>query len=103
VPIFLIALLIVRGVPAFLNLRTQGRRASIAIGLLQATSLPFIVTATQIGVELGRITPVTAAALVFAGLLSVLVFPVVALTLLRKGESTPPAGSTRRDLVATTM
>ena len=86
VPVFLAALLLVRGLPALLNLRTQGRRASFAAGLLQATSLPFIVTATQIGVQLGQITPVTAAALVFAGLLSVLIFPVVALGLLRRGD-----------------
>jgi Kef-type K+ transport system membrane component KefB len=103
VPIFLLALLIVRGVPALLNLRTQGRRATIAVGLLQATSLPFIVTATQIGVELGRITPVTAAALVFAGLLSVLVFPVAALSLLRKDESPEPPTETQPSLIATTM
>ena len=43
-------------------------------------------TATQIGVALGKITPVTAAALVCAGLLSVLIFPLTALTLLRRGE-----------------
>jgi Kef-type K+ transport system membrane component KefB len=88
VPVFLVALLAVRGVPALLNLRTHGRRATAATALLQATSLPFIVTATQIGVQLGRITPVTGAALVFAGLLSVLLFPVLALGLLR-GERPP--------------
>ncbi|HYU05320.1 MAG TPA: hypothetical protein VEL02_15875, partial [Jatrophihabitantaceae bacterium] len=73
-------------------------------GLLQATSLPFIVTATQIGVQLGRISPVTGAALVFAGLLSVLFFPVIALSLLRKGESQPPAAEpARQPLTSTTM
>ena len=59
------------------------------MGLLQATSLPFIVTATQIGVALGKITPVTAAALVCAGLLSVLIFPLLALGMLRSGEPEP--------------
>lgn len=103
VPVFLAALLIVRGLPALLNLRTQGRRASIAAGLLQATSLPFIVTATQIGVELGRITPVTGAALVFAGLLSVLIFPVIALGLLRGGETVQPLSGQHAQLTATTM
>ena len=82
VPLFLLALLAVRGLPALLYLGTLGRRASLAAGLLQATSLPFIVTATQIGVVLGLMTPVTAAALVCAGLLSVLLFPVGALALL---------------------
>jgi Kef-type K+ transport system membrane component KefB len=103
VPVFLAALLVVRGVPALLNLRTQGGRASVAVGLLQATSLPFIVTATQIGVELGQITPVTAAALVFAGLLSVLIFPVVALGLLRRGDSSGSTPPKREPVVATSM
>ena len=60
VPVFLLALLAVRGLPALLDLRTNGTRSTLALGLLQATSLPFIVTATQIGVTLGKITPVTA-------------------------------------------
>jgi Kef-type K+ transport system membrane component KefB len=89
VPVFLLALLIVRGVPALIGLRANGTRSTVALGLLQATSLPLIVTATQIGVTLGKITPVTAAALVCAGLLSVLIFPVTSLTLLRHGEPEP--------------
>jgi Kef-type K+ transport system membrane component KefB len=88
VPVFLLALLMVRGLPALLGLRANGTRSTLALGLLQATSLPFIVTATQIGVALGKITPVTAAALVCAGLLSVMIFPLLALTLLR-GEPKP--------------
>jgi hypothetical protein len=51
------------------------------VALLQATSLPFIVTATQIGVLTGRLEPTTAAGLVCAGLVSVLVFPVTAMAL----------------------
>ena len=92
VPVFLLALLVVRGLPALIGLRANGTRATLALGLLQATSLPFIVTATQIGVTLGKITPVTAAALVCAGLLSVLIFPLIALTLLRRGTPEPAAG-----------
>jgi len=92
VPVFLLALLVVRGLPALSGLRANGTRATLALGLLQATSLPFIVTATQIGVTLGKITPVTAAALVCAGLLSVLIFPLIALTLLRRGTPEPAAG-----------
>lgn len=84
VPLFLAALLVVRGVPALLAIRTLGARSTAAVGLLQATSLPFIVTATQIGVGTGLMAPVTAAALVCAGLLSVLIFPAVALALLRQ-------------------
>ena len=39
-----------RGLAALPYLPDAGRRATVAIGLLQATSLPFILTATQIGV-----------------------------------------------------
>jgi len=85
VPLFLLALLLVRGVPAVLYLPRFGRRSTVAAGLLQATSLPFIVTATQIGQATGRMDAVTAAALVSAGLLSVLIFPAASLSLLRRG------------------
>lgn len=83
VPLFLAALLLARGIPALLFVREFGPRRAIAAGLLQATSLPFLVTATQIGVLTRLMTPVTAAALVCAGLLSVLLFPAGALALLR--------------------
>lgn len=79
VPVFLVALLAARGLPAILYRRKLSRDGVIVAGLLQATSLPFLVTATQIGVAIGTIRPVTAAALVTAGLLSVVVFPPVAL------------------------
>lgn len=46
-------------------------------------------TATQIGVTLGKITPATAAALVCADLLSVLIFPLLALSLLRRSQPAP--------------
>ena len=83
VPAFLLALLLVRGLPALLYRRGVGGRGAVAAGLLQATSLPFLVTAAAIGTELGTISSVTGAALVCAGLVSVLVFPAVALNLLR--------------------
>jgi Kef-type K+ transport system membrane component KefB len=87
VPVFVIALLVVRGVPALLFARTFDRSSVAAAALLQATSLPFIVTATQIGVLTGLLTPVTAAALICAGLVSVIVFPTLALSLLRKSRA----------------
>ncbi len=83
VPLFLLALLLARGVPALLYRRALGADGAIVAGLLQATSLPFIVTATGIGVGIGAIRPETAAALVSAGLLSVVVFPPLALARLR--------------------
>ena len=90
VPLFLLALLVVRGAPAALYAPTVGRRPAVAAGLLQATSLPFLVTATQIGAELGEISPETSAALVSAGLLSVVVFPLAALTVLGREDSAQP-------------
>jgi Kef-type K+ transport system membrane component KefB len=84
VPLFLVALLLVRGVPALLYRPLVGSRRSVVAGLLQATSLTFIVAATQIGMQLGLITKATGAALIGAGLLSVLIFPLFALTLLRR-------------------
>jgi Kef-type K+ transport system membrane component KefB len=92
VPIILVALLLVRGVPALLYRPLVGTRRSIVAGLLQATSLTFIVAASQIGLELGLITKATSAALIAAGLLSVLIFPLMALTLLSHGKaiSMPP-------------
>src|SRR3989440_955190 len=91
VPVFLVALLLVRSVPALLYRPLVGSRRAVVAGLLQATSLSFIVAASQIGMELGLITKATGAALIAAGLLSVLIFPLLALTILRRAEtvSTP--------------
>ena len=85
VPIFLLALLAVRGLPALVYRRLIGPRRTVVAGLLQATSLPFIVAASMIGVELGVISEATSAALIGAGLLSVLIFPLLAATILARG------------------
>jgi Kef-type K+ transport system membrane component KefB len=89
-PLFLVALLAVRGLPAILYRGMIGGRRMVASGLLQATSLPFIVAATAIGLELRLISPATGAALVGAGLVSVVAFPVLALMLLRPVRSDSP-------------
>jgi Kef-type K+ transport system membrane component KefB len=83
VPVFLAALLVVRGLPALLYRRVLDARRTAVAGILQATSLPFIVAASAIGLELGLIDAAESAALIGAGLLSVLVFPVAGLALLR--------------------
>jgi len=88
VPVFLGALLVVRGVPAFVYRPLVGTRGAVVAGLLQATSLPFIVAAMDIGVAIGAVTRATAAAFIAAGLLSALVFPIVALGVLRSSEGT---------------
>ena len=83
--------------PALLLARQHDRRSVAAAGLLQATSLPFLVTASQIGVATGTMSQTTAAALVCAGLLSVVAYPALALALLRDaGAATPPQSSGAR-------
>jgi Kef-type K+ transport system membrane component KefB len=83
VPVFLIALLLIRGIPALMYTSILGMRRSLAAGFLQATSLSFIVAGARIGVTLGQISQATSAALIAAGMLSVLIFPLSALTLLQ--------------------
>src|SRR3954447_16461372 len=91
VPVFLAALVVVRGIPAVLYRRRLGTRKAAIAGLMQATSLPFIVAATAIGQELGLIDAAGSAALVGAGLLSVLCLPLAGLVLLRRdGAPTEP-------------
>ncbi len=85
VPLFLAVLLAVRGLPALLYRTTIGARRTVVAALLQATSRPFIVAAAQIGLELGTISEATGAALVGAGILSVLIFPLAALIVLKAG------------------
>jgi Kef-type K+ transport system membrane component KefB len=93
IPLFLLALLIVRGVPALLYSPLVGRQKAAIAGILQATSLPFIVAATQIGVQIGVVTQASAAALIAAGLLSVIIFPAAGLSLLRRTAPARDAGA----------
>ena len=79
VPGFLAALLVVRGLPAVLYRNFVGARRAVVGGLSQATSLPFIVTATAIGWSSTCWAARRRAALIAAGLVSVLVFPVTGL------------------------
>jgi Kef-type K+ transport system membrane component KefB len=83
VPVFLAALLAARGIPALLYRRVIGDRRTVVAALMQATSLPFIVAATAIGTELGLMSPEESAALIAAGLMSVLAFPLAGLAILR--------------------
>jgi Kef-type K+ transport system membrane component KefB len=92
VPVFLPALLLVRGLPALFYRPFAERRAQIVgAGLLQATSLSIPVVAGQIGLSLGLISPESYVALVAAGLLSVIIFPLVALPLLLERPALSPS------------
>ena len=96
IPLFLLALLVVRGLPALLYTGLVGRRKAIIAGILQATSLPFIVAAAQIGMDLGVLSEANGAALIAAGLLSVIIFPALGLTLLRRGDDAAAMPADRR-------
>lgn len=90
VPVFLLALLLVRGLPTVWSLRADmGRTDRVAAALLSATALPLIVAITTIGMETGRMRPENAAALVAAGMLSVLCFPAVGFALRRRTTRAP--------------
>jgi len=86
VPLFLLAIYLARGLPALLYVGLLGRSQSVIAGVLQATSLTFIVAATQIGLELGVVSQASAAGLVAAGLLSVAISPTVGLVLLQRRQ-----------------
>jgi Kef-type K+ transport system membrane component KefB len=83
VPVFLVALALVRGLPALLYRPLIGAKRAVVAALFQATSLPFIVTATAIGRDAGLIGGAESAELIAAGLLSVLAFPLLGSLLLR--------------------
>jgi Kef-type K+ transport system membrane component KefB len=85
VPIFLTALVAARGLPALLYRRMLDARHTAIAGLMQATSLPFIVAAVAIGEDLDLVSAAEGAALIGAGLLSVLLFPAIGLGLLKRG------------------
>jgi Kef-type K+ transport system membrane component KefB len=89
VPLFLLAILLARGLPALVYVRMLGLSRSLIAGILQATSLPFIVAATQIGLQLGVVSRASAAGLVAAGLLSVVISPALGLGLLRRQRPEP--------------
>ncbi len=82
VPLALLVLLAVRGLPSALA-APQGsdRKTTAAVVLLGATGLPIIVAVTAIGVDEGLISSGLASVLVGAGMLSVLLFPLIGMAL----------------------
>ncbi len=94
VPVLALVMLGVRGVPSALfvdkSLSLSDRRT---VGLFAATTLPLVIAVTTIGTRTGAINETLAAALVGAGMLTVLLFPMLALI----GRSHPtPAGEVDR-------
>jgi Kef-type K+ transport system membrane component KefB len=86
--VFFVLLLAVRGLPAMFLYRHQlDRSERLQMVLLTATALPLLVALTEIGLSTGEMLPANAAALVGAGVLSVLVFPSLAVGLHSRNKS----------------
>lgn len=93
-PLFLALFLVVRGVPTVLLARRDiPARDAAPLALFSATALPMVVAITEIGVTTGDMSRDTAASMVGAGMLSVVLFPLLALTLRarRPAADDPPA------------
>ncbi|HEX8133351.1 MAG TPA: cation:proton antiporter [Actinomycetes bacterium] len=83
--VFFVLLLLVRGVPAlFLYRRDLPATQRVQLMFVTATALPLLVALAEIGLRNGTMLPENAAALVGAGVLSVLVFPMVAVAIARR-------------------
>jgi Kef-type K+ transport system membrane component KefB len=90
VPIFLVLFLVVRGLPALLYRRDLPRHDLPRLALYCATALPLIVAIAEIGIATGAMRSDNAAALVSAGILSLLIYPLLALSL-RRAAPVPAA------------
>jgi Kef-type K+ transport system membrane component KefB len=88
VPLFLVLLLVVRGVPTLLykkELPDPNERKALA--LFSATGLPLIVVITHLGVQAGHMRTSTAAAMVGAGMLSIVLYPLLGKALLDRSAA----------------
>lgn len=91
-PLFLALLFAVRGVSVLVYGATLARGEKLPFALYSATALPILIALAEIGVGTGRMLPDVAAALVGAGVVSVLAFPALALRL-RSRQLTPSGGT----------
>ncbi|HEY2520782.1 MAG TPA: cation:proton antiporter [Streptosporangiaceae bacterium] len=88
--LFFVLLLVVRGVPSLLVYRRAlPIRQRVEMTFITATTLPLLIALAAIGEQDGVMLPATAAALVGAGVLSVLVYPLIAVMLHRSAPVTP--------------
>ena len=92
VPMFTVIFLVTRGIPTWAFFRRVVTKAEAsALSVLAATGLPLIVVITTLGVDEHKMKPQNAAALVAAGMLSVLIYPIVGLRRLAGGQKAAAA------------
>jgi Kef-type K+ transport system membrane component KefB len=84
--VFLALLVVVRGTPALLWLRELGTRQTLGLALCGATGLPLIVAIVGIGTDRGAIADDVGTSLIGAGMLSVLLFPLLATAIADRGR-----------------
>jgi Kef-type K+ transport system membrane component KefB len=90
--LFFALMLAVRGLPALVVYRgVLDWRERTQTALVTATALPVLVALTEIGLRNGTMLPENAAALVGAGVLTVLVLPAAAVALGRSARRAAPA------------
>ena len=90
VVLFLALMVAVRGLPALLVYRgLLPSRERLELALITATSLPLLVALAEIGRRNGTMLPENAAALVGAGVLSVLILPSAAIAVRKRGRAEP--------------
>ncbi|HTB53643.1 MAG TPA: cation:proton antiporter [Trebonia sp.] len=88
--IFFVLLIVVRGLPSLLVYRRALAPVQrLEMTFITATSLPLLIALAAIGEQDGVMLPSTAASLIGAGVLSVLVFPLIAVGLHRRAALTP--------------
>ena len=93
VPVFAVLFLLTRGLPTRAFFRTIPTKAQTsALAILASTGLPLIVVITTIGVDEHRMKPQNAAALVAAGMLSVLVYPIIGMRRLQRETAGDTSG-----------
>jgi Kef-type K+ transport system membrane component KefB len=97
--IFFVLLLVIRGVPSlFLYRRDLPAVQRVEMMFLTATALPLLVALAEIGLRNGTMLRENAAALVGAGALSVLVYPMAAVAIERRRRAVArPAGAPAPD------
>jgi len=80
--VFFVLLLVVRGLPSlFVYRRALSMTQRVQMMFITATTLPLLVALAEIGLRNGTMLPQNAAALVGAGVLSVIVYPAVAVAI----------------------
>jgi len=94
-PLFLLLMFVARSVPIVFYRYELAKEDRIPFVFYSATSLPLLIAIAEIGVQTGRMMPDNAAAIVGAGMLSILLFPITAL-LSRRYATIPTAIATTR-------